>query len=522
MAINCYCVLAGGGVKALCFPGALEAAADAQIEFLGYAGASGGAIVAVLACVGYTPQEIRGIFKEFQLEELFEDLGPLDQVNAVMAHGRNAMASSGMGRAKHVWHGYRSFAPILQRLHEDEGLYNPQILRDKLLELINKKLSTDYGDVTFETLRDHELPELRIVASDLTRQRPVVFGDGTNGYGDSVINAVAASACFPIVFSPARVQNALRLVDGGLASNLPVFVFADKSHPVRSPTIAFDLESVEDPGGDVHAGDGVYGLPSMVSDLVSTALSAGDLILRTTQGQANVVPIQVPAGLKTFTTAFDESQAREAWMAGYTDASQFFVGWAPLRLPVAAGGELRQQVQARYGTESLVMPLLKALKLSVEDLTQAKDVRVSVMMPVDAKSRLVVFDFGYDGAPDFDRRLMTSAGITGAVFTSGKMTVGDFEEARNNPEEWGLTRGEVGKVPGDRRAVAAVPIRAWTAGAASRRLGEAEQMETIGTLAIDSSVPLAQTGWVDDADRFDLELAHHLVQWCEVLSKLFD
>lgn len=43
--INAYAVFDGGGVKGIAFAGALKAVRNSNIEFVGYAGASAGAII---------------------------------------------------------------------------------------------------------------------------------------------------------------------------------------------------------------------------------------------------------------------------------------------------------------------------------------------------------------------------------------------------------------------------------------------------------------------------------------------
>jgi predicted acylesterase/phospholipase RssA len=66
---------------------------------------------------------------------------------------------------------------------------------------------------------------LRIVATDARSRRPVVFGDGEHA-ALPVVDAVVASARFPLLFRPADLAG-MCLTDGGLSSNLPAFLFDD-------------------------------------------------------------------------------------------------------------------------------------------------------------------------------------------------------------------------------------------------------------------------------------------------------
>src|SRR5271165_4951747 len=58
MAMKAYAILDGGGVKGAALAGCLKAAEELGIEFAGYGGTSAGSIVALLAAVGYTGDEL--------------------------------------------------------------------------------------------------------------------------------------------------------------------------------------------------------------------------------------------------------------------------------------------------------------------------------------------------------------------------------------------------------------------------------------------------------------------------------
>ena len=56
--INAYGIFEGGGAKGLAHAGALKAAEENEIRFVGVAGASAGAIVASLVAAGYSADEL--------------------------------------------------------------------------------------------------------------------------------------------------------------------------------------------------------------------------------------------------------------------------------------------------------------------------------------------------------------------------------------------------------------------------------------------------------------------------------
>ena len=77
------------------------------------------------------------------------------------------------------------------------------------------------GPISFKHLKP-----LKVVATNVTRGNIRVFG-GPQDQGRSVTEAVVASASFPLFFRPASIEGDL-YVDGGLLSNLPVWVFDEE------------------------------------------------------------------------------------------------------------------------------------------------------------------------------------------------------------------------------------------------------------------------------------------------------
>ena len=122
------------------------------------------------------------------------------------------------------------------------GLYQGRKLKDFLLNKIKEKVPAlaNNADITFEHLHKAGCLPVKIVASDITYRRPAIFSLDHTEYGASVIDAVRASTCYPFAFEPVFL-NGRRLVDGGLSSNLPVFLFAEEYRQTRIPALAFDL-----------------------------------------------------------------------------------------------------------------------------------------------------------------------------------------------------------------------------------------------------------------------------------------
>ena len=74
--MKAYAILDGGGVKGAALAGCLKAAEDLKVEFKGYGGTSAGAIVALLASIGFTGEELREVMtEELKFSDLLDDKG---------------------------------------------------------------------------------------------------------------------------------------------------------------------------------------------------------------------------------------------------------------------------------------------------------------------------------------------------------------------------------------------------------------------------------------------------------------
>jgi len=218
-------VFSGGGVKGLAFAGALQAAAEAGYdEWVSLAGTSAGAITAMALAVGYDARGLRDALEAFDLGSL-ADYGPLGPLEVPL----NLATREGVthGRALHRW--------------IDELLSNaPRPAR------------------TFGELGPGRL---RVVGVDLAHTRMVVFPDDVALYVDEhgrpfvadefpIADAVRISAGYPYFFPPRHLRDAHTrrpgvLVDGGVASPFPVFLF-DQPNPAH-PTWGFRLFAGSDP-----------------------------------------------------------------------------------------------------------------------------------------------------------------------------------------------------------------------------------------------------------------------------------
>lgn len=167
------------------------------------------------------------------------------------------------------------------------------------------------------TFRDLPVP-LRVVASDLTHRRMLVFPDdlaqATYGLPDPlsfpVAQAVRASMSIPFFFEPFHLSlpSGLKatLVDGGMLSNFPVELFAPQGQPAQVPTFGFSLYSPS-ASAPLPTESPMEMLKAMLNTMLS-ARDAWDL-----ENQRYVRAMNIDTGIY-HTTQFDIDAAGKSWL----------------------------------------------------------------------------------------------------------------------------------------------------------------------------------------------------------------
>lgn len=211
-------VFSGGGVKGIAFAGAIKAAEEAgYTQWERLAGTSAGAIAAMALAVGYDAQGIREALAATDYTRIADTTNVFGRlVNLGKRHG----LTRGQGLSEWI-----------------EGLLRDAPRKARL-----------FGELD---------GRLQVVGCDLAHSRLVVFPDDVGLYADErgealrpdefpIADAVRISAGYPYFFPPLALRDRATgrdgvLVDGGVASAFPIFVF-DRPKP-RQPTWGFRLHS---------------------------------------------------------------------------------------------------------------------------------------------------------------------------------------------------------------------------------------------------------------------------------------
>ena len=240
-------VFQGGGVKGLGLVGALlQFGDDARVgitDWVNVAGTSAGSIVAALIATGQTPAQIQTLMMALEFKQ-FEDWGH---------EGKVIGGTLNLARHHGLAHG----------------------------EVFHKWIDGQVGGRHFGDVRNDPPPasgspyKLRMIATDITQKEMLVLPDDIANYRSpetgqpfdpdtfKIADAVRMSMSIPYFFQPVVLTHHATgkpstIVDGGVLSNFPVWIFDTQEATASRPTFGFHLVG----------GSGVgSGLTGVINDL---------------------------------------------------------------------------------------------------------------------------------------------------------------------------------------------------------------------------------------------------------------
>ncbi len=285
-------VFEGGGVKAIGQIGAVKVFEQHKLAPRYLAGTSGGAIIASALAVRDTSQEMEQILKGdltiYLDSRLFARL-PQPTVLRHLLYGISPMLLGILGR-----YGAAPSHAFLEMMRQQlRMMYMKHCPDGRTLE--------DDDDVTFDDLRfpqhhavlDQE-KRLRIIATDITRRKALELPKDLADYSRiesgplswksgepfSVALAVRMSMAIPAIFEPVRAFDKdgvlCHIVDGGVSSNYPIWLFDSPSAPT-APTFGFLLD--EKKGTPAKPTKPVKHIAGFLAGVVGTGIGAIDRIL---------------------------------------------------------------------------------------------------------------------------------------------------------------------------------------------------------------------------------------------------
>ncbi len=298
-------VFEGGGVKGIGLVGAVAVTEEKGYTFENVAGTSAGAIVAALVAAGYKAKRLKQIVESLDYSK-FKDKGLLDKIpllGPVMS----------LGFEKGIY----------------EGKFAEDWLRKKLLSAPSKPVRT-FSDLKTGDKNPKYRCKLQVIAADITRGKLLVLPRDIVDYGIEpdeldVARAVRMSMSIPFFYEPVILKDKkgrdCYIVDGGVLSNFPVWLFDDGSSEPPWPTFGYKLvEPAEDQPNAIN------GPITLFAALFNTMMDAHDA--RYIEDADFVRTIPIPT-LGVRTTEFDLSQQRSdgLYKSGRKAAEGFFKRW---------------------------------------------------------------------------------------------------------------------------------------------------------------------------------------------------
>src|SRR3984957_10364039 len=407
-------IFEGGGAKGLAHVGAVAAARELGVQFVGVAGASAGAIVASLIAVGYSANALYDPLKRtgllsVALTDLFGP-GQWDEWKQFSTAVQDRLSTATPIRA---WlrtpFFYRDWKKPIRRLVTELGFLDTAPLEQALDQWLRGgviSIPKAQPRLLFRDLDPAKVPPLRIIASDIDGQVPIVFSREKTPE-IPVALAVCASIAIPFFFKPVTLEvdgERRTLVDGGLVSNFPVWIFEDARRKRAGPTatIGFRLSEVTDAPVDSQSSPIHF-----ARQLLETALNANIEIHA--RGIDDLYTLRIEVSASTYD--FDLSSERKH--AIYQSARQqagflFLRDVAPRNPPV------------------LTLMLKEAAELFGKSSGLAVHLRANLVLPTSRGTLRIVTGFNMEGDADDRLEFEMENSACGECWTKRKIVVFDI------------------------------------------------------------------------------------------------
>jgi NTE family protein len=310
-------VFEGGGVKGIGLAGAFGYLDEQGFLPQRVAGTSAGAITAALVAAGYSGAELGSLVLEEMKFKSFEDGG------------------------------HWPVNPALQ-LATHKGLHPGKYFESWMRERLEQKGITTFGQLRRQDADTGTVQyRLQVIASDITQQRMLVLPqDAQEHLGQDpdeleIAAAVRMSMSIPIFFDPVihhdprNPHDERLIVDGGLLSNFPVWLFdAPDGQKPRWPTFGLLLVASNQrkplfPGPHrPRTGEGKVSIHGFLLAIAHTMMEAHDRLYVEQANYARTIPINT-VGVQTTQFSIDDDPAlkQKLHQSGRDAAAEFLKTW---------------------------------------------------------------------------------------------------------------------------------------------------------------------------------------------------
>lgn len=308
MTMRAHAIFEGGGIKAFGMLGALYEAEKKGYTWVNVAGTSAGAIIASFVAAGYSAVEIKELVWKLDFKQ-FKDKNCLSRIPYV-------------GPALSLWF--------------KNGLYKAGFLEKWIRDNLSAKGIKTFKDLVLEEFEND--PKCRyklvVIATDVSKRKLLRLPYDMKNYNINpddldVAAAVRMSATLPFFYEPYTLlyfdskknKKYSYIIDGGVLSNFPVWIFDGKEMP-SWPTFGFKI--VEP---DECAPSRIYNPFDLFKATLTTMLEAHDKLYEL-DPKSRVRTISIPSlGVKTTDFESIQQQKESLFLSGVQAARSFFEGW---------------------------------------------------------------------------------------------------------------------------------------------------------------------------------------------------
>jgi NTE family protein len=293
--MNADAVFEGSGVKGIGIVGAVCYMEEKGYTWQRLAGSSSGAIIAALLAVGYKGKDIKKMLLNFEYLSLMDKT----KIQSIPLIGK------GLG------------------IFFEKAMYSGDEIETWIGNILKAAGKTKFKDVSI-----NGESKLKLIASDITLRRMIILPDDLIKYDIDpmefeIAKAVRMSVGIPLYFKPYKLdysKGISYIVDGGILSNFPVWIFDTKGIP-RWPTIGFKI--VEPAGKTASGKTDVF---SFLEDTIDTVIEHNETIY--IKDKDFVRTITIPSsGVSTTDFGITNETSLKLYNAGFKSAEKFYKTW---------------------------------------------------------------------------------------------------------------------------------------------------------------------------------------------------
>jgi NTE family protein len=449
---QCFAIFEGGGAKGLAHVGALKAAEKQNLEFIGIAGASAGAIIAALVAAGFKADELFCPDPAKRATTLFArvDWVGLLEVKRWRAYQgltrdltelSSRVTSPGIRpaikAAIRAWGLKRKWMDQIKTSVARKGFFSTDTFEAWLDRTLAERLGLEGGDVTFARLYKESHKILKVVAVDILKQELVIYSH-LSSPNVRVAKAVAASSSIPFFFAPTIIDNRA-MVDGGLMSNFPAWLFEleRSEYPPFIRTYGFTL--VDAAASSLAPGGLLGSIADYTRKVVQAGVFGGQTMLNDPIELFHVVPIASRFDALAF--ELNDEQKTDLYTDGLNSASKYFRDHA-----------VADDVAITVALKVLSDKLRELINLPLEGL------RANISLPVATEHLRVTYSYNMENDTDDRLRLQRGQTGTGDVLQRKKAIQTDIRQIRSGSTMRGLNKYDSALVRKDMISLISVPI----------------------------------------------------------------